>query len=126
MRLCKFVICWLSTLQYIEFYRTALLANLLSITMGKSTDGVIVEAMDDKAAGQEGKERGKRKPMQKLLWCITSGWSPHTTANSTEKAQTITDREITATKTAQEEINDKQWDCTHGQSMIPFPPMADG
>jgi hypothetical protein len=42
------------------------------------------------------------------------------------KAQPFPDREIAATKTAQEEINDKQWDCTHGQLMISFPPMAHG
>jgi hypothetical protein len=34
--------------------------------MGKSTDGVIEEAMDDKAAAQEGKEKRKRKPRQEL------------------------------------------------------------
>jgi hypothetical protein len=78
MRLCKFVICWLSTWQYIEFYRTALLANLLSITMGKSTDGVIVEAMDDKAAGQEGKEKREKEANAKAL-VVHHKWlvSPH-------------------------------------------------
>jgi hypothetical protein len=39
-----------------------------------------------------------------------------------QKSQPIPDREIAATKTAQEEINDN----THGQLMISFPPMAHG
>jgi hypothetical protein len=95
--------------------------------MGKSTDGVIVEAMDDKTAAQEGKEKRKKEAKARAL-VVHHKWSPHhTTANGTEKAQPITDREIAAMKTAQEEINDKQqWDPAHGQSTISFPPMAHG
>jgi hypothetical protein len=41
----------------------------------------------------------------------------HTTANIA-KAQPTTDREIAATKTGQEEINDKNWDHTNGQLLM--------
>jgi hypothetical protein len=36
------------------------------------------------------------------------------------KEQPTTDREIAATKTGQEEINDKNWDHTNGQLLLIF------
>jgi hypothetical protein len=71
--------------------------------------------------------KGKRKKEAKATTLVVHDkWSPQTTTNDKEKAQPITDKEIAATKTGQEEINDKQWGCNHQQSMISFHPMADG
>jgi hypothetical protein len=36
------------------------------------------------------------------------------------KTQPTTEREIAATKTAQQEINDKNWDHTNGQLLMIF------
>jgi hypothetical protein len=47
----------------------------------------------------------------------------HTTVNMA-KVQPTTDREINATKTAQKEINDKNWDHTNGHLLMIFESLA--
>jgi hypothetical protein len=107
----------LSTCQDIEFYRCAFLTSLLYITMDKSDD-LIAEVMDDKkATHQQQKEQRKQETKASAVGAHHK-WN-HTTVN-VAKVQPTTDIEIAATKTAQEEINDKNWDHTNGQLLMIF------
>jgi hypothetical protein len=62
---------------------------MLSVTMGKSTDVITVEAMDDRQlAAQDGNEKRKKEATAPRALVVHHKWSPHTTTNSTERQGT--------------------------------------
>jgi membrane glycosyltransferase len=82
------------------------------------SDGLIAEVMDDKKATHQ-QQKEQRKHKTKASAIRANHKLNHTTVNIA-KVQPTTDREIAATKTVQEEINDKNWDDTNGQLLMIF------